>query len=63
MMWKGFTLSKALLLKVNPEWADHIQTSIDDPRYYVVTNMMDAEVAASKVSNTSKNHIYLTDHQ
>ncbi|MEM8528323.1 MAG: SulP family inorganic anion transporter [Bacteroidota bacterium] len=36
---------QTLLLKANPEWADHIQTSIDDPRYYVVTDRMDAEVA------------------
>ncbi|MEM6700520.1 MAG: hypothetical protein AAF599_19100, partial [Bacteroidota bacterium] len=39
---------QSLLLKANPEWADHIQTSIDDPRYYVVTDMMDAELTAKE---------------
>ncbi|MEL6810804.1 MAG: SulP family inorganic anion transporter [Bacteroidota bacterium] len=35
---------KALLLKWNPDFDDIIKDSIDDPRYYVVTNMMDSEV-------------------
>lgn len=35
---------KALLLKVNPKFNDVIETNVDDPRYYVVTNKLDAEV-------------------
>ncbi len=35
---------KALLLKWNPEFDTLIKESIDDPRYYVVTDMMDSEV-------------------
>tara|TARA_B100001146_G_C16201073_1_gene444692 strand:+ start:12017 stop:13639 length:1623 start_codon:yes stop_codon:yes gene_type:complete len=35
---------KALLLKWNPEFATIIKDAIDDPRYYVVTDMMDSEV-------------------
>lgn len=35
---------KALLLKSNPQFDEVIQDSIDDPRYYVVTDMMDSEV-------------------
>ncbi|NND62661.1 MAG: SulP family inorganic anion transporter [Flavobacteriaceae bacterium] len=35
---------KALLLKWNPEFDSIIKDSIDDPRYYVVTNMLDSEV-------------------
>jgi len=35
---------KTLLLKANPKWSNYIQTSIDDPRYYVVTDKLDAEV-------------------
>ncbi len=35
---------KTLLLKANPKFEEVIETSIDDPRYYVVTNMMDKEV-------------------
>lgn len=34
---------KILLLKANPDLKSVIETSIDDPRYYVVTNLMDAE--------------------
>lgn len=35
---------KTLLLKANPVFEKLIQISIDDPRYYVVTDQMDAEV-------------------
>lgn len=35
---------KNLLLKANPKWETVIETSIDDPRYYVVTDLLDAEV-------------------
>jgi SulP family sulfate permease len=35
---------KTMLLKWNPEFEDIIQNNIDDPRYYVVTDMMDSEV-------------------
>jgi len=35
---------KTLLLKWDPEFETIIQDAIDDPRYYVVTNMMDSEV-------------------
>jgi SulP family sulfate permease len=35
---------KALLHKRNPEFDDIIQTSVDDPRYYVVTDQIDKEV-------------------
>ncbi|MEM7087237.1 MAG: SulP family inorganic anion transporter [Bacteroidota bacterium] len=35
---------KTMLLKWNPEFESIIQDSIDDPRYYVVTDMMDSEV-------------------
>lgn len=35
---------KALLLKWNPEFDRYIKDSVDDPRYYVVTDLMDAEV-------------------
>ena len=35
---------KIMLLKWNPEFESIIQDSIDDPRYYVVTDMMDSEV-------------------
>ena len=33
-----------LLTKANPKWKDHIETSIDDPRYYVVTDTIDQQV-------------------
>jgi SulP family sulfate permease len=33
-----------LLLKANPGLDAIIETSIGDPRYHVVTDMMDAEV-------------------
>ena len=36
--------SQDLLLKANPKFATVIETSIDDPRYYVVTDTMDSEV-------------------
>lgn len=35
---------KALLLKWNPEFDTIIEDSIEDPRYYVVTDTLDAEV-------------------
>ncbi len=35
---------KTLLLKANYKFEKIIQTSIDDPRYYVVTNQMDGKV-------------------
>ena len=35
---------KSMLLKWNPEFESIIQDNIDDPRYYVVTDMMDSEV-------------------
>lgn len=35
---------KALLLKANPKFSSVIETNIDDPRYYVVTDKLDAEV-------------------
>lgn len=35
---------KALLLKNNPEFETIIESDIDDPRYHVVTDLMDAEV-------------------
>lgn len=34
---------KALLLKWNPEFETIIEDSVEDPRYYVVTNTLDAE--------------------
>jgi len=35
---------KTMLIKWNPDFDAIIQDSIDDPRYYVVTDMMDSEV-------------------
>jgi SulP family sulfate permease len=35
---------KALLLKANPDFDSVIESAIDDPRYHVVTDLMDAEV-------------------
>ena len=35
---------KLLLLKANKQFGDIIETSIDDPRYHVVTNQLDEEV-------------------
>ncbi|GAB5400399.1 MAG: SulP family inorganic anion transporter [Aureisphaera sp.] len=35
---------KTLLVKWNPEFDNFIQDNVDDPRYYVVTDMMDSEV-------------------
>ncbi|SDX06607.1 SulP family inorganic anion transporter [Aequorivita viscosa] len=35
---------KALLLKWNPEFETIIEDSVEDPRYHVVTNVLDAEV-------------------
>lgn len=34
----------SLLLKVQPDLDEHIEFSIDDPRYYVVTDLLDSEV-------------------
>jgi len=36
--------SQALLIKSNPKWEKYIERNIDDPRYYVVTDLMDSEV-------------------
>ncbi len=33
-----------LLMRRNPEFADHIESSIEDPRYHVVTDLLDKEV-------------------
>ncbi len=33
-----------LLLKADPEFNQYIETSIDDPRYWVVTDLLDSEV-------------------
>jgi SulP family sulfate permease len=35
---------KTLLLRANPELESHIESSIEDPRYYVVTDLVDAEI-------------------
>ena len=35
---------KVLLLKANPSLHEVIESSIDDPRYYVMTDVMDSEV-------------------
>lgn len=35
---------KALLLKANPKFESVIETDIDDPRYYVVTDKLDVEI-------------------
>ena len=35
---------KTLLLKADPSFKKIIQTSVNDPRYYVVTDQMDVEV-------------------
>ncbi len=35
---------KTLLLKADPKFAEVIESSIDDPRYYVVTDLVDKEV-------------------
>ena len=35
---------KVLLLKANPKFEQIIESDIDDPRYYVVTDLMDQEV-------------------
>ena len=35
---------KALLLKADPEFETIIRTDINDPRYHVVTDLLDAEV-------------------
>jgi len=35
---------KSLLIKSNPKWNKYIQDNIDDPRYHVVTDLMDQEV-------------------
>ncbi|WP_299677898.1 SulP family inorganic anion transporter [uncultured Dokdonia sp.] len=35
---------KALLLKANPKFDEVIETAVDDPRYHVVTDLLDTEV-------------------
>lgn len=35
---------KALLLKANPKFDQVIETAVDDPRYHVVTDLLDTEV-------------------
>ncbi len=35
---------KLILLKANPQFEDIIETSIEDPRYHVVTDLLDSEV-------------------
>jgi len=35
---------KILLLKADPEFEAIIETSIDDPRYYVVSDLVDREI-------------------
>jgi len=35
---------KKLLIRANPKWNEYIQSAIDDPRYYVVTDKMDKDV-------------------
>lgn len=35
---------KTILLKRNPEFADIIENTVDDPRYYVVTDLLEEEV-------------------
>jgi len=35
---------QSLLVKANPSFEEVIRTSIDDPRYHVVTDMLDSEV-------------------
>ena len=35
---------KKLLIRSNPKWNDHIKTDVDDPRYYVVTDVMDQDI-------------------
>jgi len=35
---------KALLLKANPKFEQVIETAVDDPRYHVVTDLLDTEV-------------------
>ncbi len=35
---------KTLLLKANPALDNSIEASVDDPRYYVVTDLVDREV-------------------
>lgn len=35
---------KALLMRANPKWQSHIKDNVDDPRYHVVTDLMDQEV-------------------
>lgn len=35
---------KALLLKANPKFEQVIESAVDDPRYHVVTDLLDADV-------------------
>jgi len=35
---------KIILLKANPKFNEIIETSIEDPRYHVVTDLLDSDV-------------------
>jgi len=35
---------KSLLMRANPKWQSYIEHNVDDPRYHVVTDLMDQEV-------------------
>jgi len=35
---------KSLLMRANPKWDEYIESNVDDPRYYVVTDKLDLEV-------------------
>lgn len=35
---------KSLLMRANPKWDNYIESNVDDPRYYVVTDKLDLEV-------------------
>jgi SulP family sulfate permease len=35
---------KMILLKANPKFNEIIETSIEDPRYHVVTDLLDSDV-------------------
>ena len=45
---------KILLLKANPGFAEVIESSIDDPRYYVVTDTEDDELTVTSDSLSSQ---------
>ncbi|MGV6829817.1 MAG: hypothetical protein ACWA45_10535 [Flavobacteriales bacterium] len=40
----SLTCSQILGLDINPKFENTIKTSIEDPRYHVVTNLLDSEV-------------------